>query len=277
MKYIELVLNVEPLEPWSDLIIDDLGQIGFESFTNEDFGIKAYIQEDLLQKSQVDIVLKNYSSNCKISDIQYYEIPEVNWNEEWEKNFEPIIVDDQCAIKSSFHQLEKKYPIEILIDPKMSFGTGHHATTFLMIQKLLEIDVKNKTVLDMGCGTAVLAILAKIKGAGKTVAIDIDEWAYHNSVENISINKQKIEVYEGGSELILNQTFDIILANINLNILLQDMPNYVHSLIKGGTILFSGVMFEDKDKLIVGAQKFGLLFVEERMKNNWMMFHFEKP
>lgn len=275
MDYVELYLTVVPGEPWIDLIISDLGDIEFESFESNDTEVRAYIQEDKFDQASIDEVISSYEDNCHISSV-VQKIETVNWNKEWEKNFSPIFVDDRIVVKSSFHEIPKSYDYEILIDPKMSFGTGHHATTFLIMQKMLGMDFKDKDVLDMGCGTAVLAILAKMMGANNVLAIDIDDWAYENSMENVELNHQKIEVKKGGAELLGDEQFNVILANINLNILLADMDSYNDVLLPGGDIIFSGVLEHDKEYLKEKAESIGLKFVEEKQRDKWMMFHFKK-
>ena len=183
MNYIEYIFKVEPMQPGTEILIAELGYAGFESFVETEEGVTAYIQkEDWNEAILKEINILN-SEEFKIS-FTFSEIEQINWNQEWEKNFEPIEVDGKCTVRAPFHP-QKNFEYEIVIEPKMSFGTGHHETTFMMLQFILENDFKNKTVLDMGCGTAVLAILAEMRGASKLDAIDIDEWCFENSLENI--------------------------------------------------------------------------------------------
>ena len=194
----------------------------------------------------------------------------MNWNEEWEKNFEPIEVDNTCRVRAPFHEY-KEVQYDIVIEPKMSFGTGHHETTFMVIQHLLETDVTGKKTLDMGCGTAILAILAEMKGAQPIDAIDIDNWCYLNSIENAERNNCKhISVYEGDASLLPGRTYDVIIANINRNILLNDMQVYVDCLNPGGTLLLSGFYEEDIPAIDESCSSKGLKLIKKHQKNNWV-------
>ena len=210
-----------------------------------------------------------HSEEFKISYV-VEEIEQVNWNEEWEKNFEPIEVDDTCRVRAPFHEYrDVKY--DIVIEPKMSFGTGHHETTFMVIQHLLETDVVGKKTLDMGCGTAILAILAEMKGAQPIDAIDIDNWCYQNSIENAERNNcHYISVYEGDASLLAGKKYDVIIANINRNILLNDMQQYVDCLNSNGTLLLSGFYEEDIPFIDASCTEKGLTFVKKHQKNNWV-------
>jgi ribosomal protein L11 methyltransferase len=200
------------------------------------------------------------------------EIEAINWNEEWEKSFDPIIVDNKCLIRAPFHEVEGSFEYVINIEPKMSFGTGHHSTTHLMIGEMMNMDWKGKHVLDMGAGTAVLAILAEMMGAESSDAIDIDEWAYLNSIENLERNNcSRIKSYQGGAELLTDQVYDTILANINRNILLRDMKEYVKVLKTGGEILFSGFYVQDIPELERVGGELGLKLVLQRERNEWCL------
>ena len=230
-NYLEFNFTISPLQPWNEILMAELIEIGFDSFTEEHEGILAYIQKNLFDEKQLQEINLFSNEAVKIS-YTYKEMPNINWNEEWEKNFEPINVENQVSIRAEFHA-NQNLPHEIIIQPKMSFGTGHHATTYLMIQQMLDMDFENKTVLDMGCGTSVLAIFAKQKGAGKTVAIDIDEWSVENSKENAARNNVELEISQGTADNLAAENFDIILANINRNILISDIPTYVSVLNNG--------------------------------------------
>lgn len=255
-------------------MIAELGYAGFESFVETEEGIKAYIQEkdwsqDILE--DVNII------NSKEFEISYTSsaIAQVNWNSEWEKNFDPIEVDGKCIVRAPFHP-EKNFEYEIVIEPKMSFGTGHHETTFMMLQFVLENDFEGKTVLDMGCGTAVLAILAELKGAVEIDAIDIDEWCFENSMENIQRNQCKnISVHLGNASLLTDKKYDVIIANINRNILLDDMETYAHSLNKGGSIFLSGFYKEDLPAITERCNNLGMEFVENKERNKWVAAKFK--
>ncbi|MGY5849873.1 50S ribosomal protein L11 methyltransferase [Salegentibacter sp. F14] len=274
-NYFEFRFKIEPLQPGAEILIAELGYLGFESFVEEDDGVTAYIpveeyEEDLLAQVHIlqsDEVEISYSRN---------EIEKVNWNQEWEKNFTPIVVDDRCSIRATFHpSTETEY--EIVIDPKMSFGTGHHATTHLMIQHILKNDFIDKNVLDMGCGTGVLAILASMKGAHIVDAIDIDNWCYQNSLENVERNNcDNVSVEEGGAELLEGRKYHIIMANINRNILLRDLPVYVASLENKGELYLSGFYEEDVSAIRKSCEELGLNYIEHLEKNNWVAVKFSK-
>ena len=273
--YIEYHFTITPLQPASEILVAQLGELNFESFTETETGIKAYIQKQDLEESLIDELQILNSSEFEISYI-VTEIPQVNWNSEWEKNFNPIEVNGECALRAPFHPpFNVKY--EIVIEPKMSFGTGHHETTFMMLQFILENDFSNKEVMDMGCGTAVLAILAEMKGATKIDAVDIDEWCYENSVENIERNHCKdISVYQGDATFFEGKTYDVIIANINRNILLQDMETYSNGLNENGTLYLSGFYKEDLQLITETCNKLGLTFVENKERNNWIAAKFKK-
>lgn len=241
--YLAYHFSVEPKELGSEILIAELGEKPFESFIETENGFSAFIQKDLWTKNILDDIYLLHSPEFTISHT-IEEIEQVNWNEEWEKNFEPIDVDGKCHVRAPFHP-KTNAEFDIVIEPKMSFGTGHHETTHMMIQHLLETDVTNMKTLDMGCGTAILAILAEMKGAKPIDAIDIDNWCYLNSIENAERNNcHEISVYEGDASLLKDKTYDLIIANINRNILLNDMQQYVDCLNKNGILLLSGFYTE---------------------------------
>ncbi|MBT3919831.1 MAG: 50S ribosomal protein L11 methyltransferase [Flavobacteriaceae bacterium] len=273
--YIEYHFTMAPLQPASEILVAQLGALNFESFTETETGIKAYIQKKELDTALIDKVQILNSSEFEIS-YKLTEIPPVNWNAEWEKNFSPIEVNGECALRAPFHPpFNVKY--EIIIEPKMSFGTGHHETTFMMLQFVLENDFKEKSVMDMGCGTAVLAILAEMKGAAKIDAVDIDEWCYENSVENIERNHCKnISVYQGDASFFKEKKYEVIIANINRNILLQDMEIYSKSLEENGTLYLSGFYKEDLELITETCNNLGLTFGENKERNNWIAAKFRK-
>ena len=243
--YLGYTFTIKPLEPAREILIAELGYAGFESFVETATGCIAYIQKEeafpereiafnqLLEEIQI-----LQSNEFQIS-YTAQEIEQVNWNEEWEKNFDPIEVDGLCEVRAPFHK-SSGLEYDIVIEPKMSFGTGHHETTHMMIKHLLKLDLTDKKTLDMGCGTGVLAILAEKKGAQPIDAIDIDNWCYLNSQENAMRNDCKhIEVKEGDATLLVGQSYDVIIANINRNILMQDIPTYSDCLDVGGVLLLS--------------------------------------
>jgi ribosomal protein L11 methyltransferase len=280
MNYIEVVFTCVPNnEIITEVLSANLAEIDFESFVDTSEGVKAYIQEKSFTEDAVNRVIKDYPLESQIS-YTYSLIAETNWNEEWEKNyFQPLVIDNRCIIKSTFHTNTDNYEYTILIDPKMAFGTGHHQTTELMIREILDTDFAKKSVLDMGCGTAILAILASMRGANPLLAIDIDKWAYDNAKENLELNdRSNIEIQIGDAELLdaSNATFDIILANINRNILLNDIHRYSEVLNAGGTLHMSGFYTEDIEAITNECNKHGLSFVHHQSKDNWATVRFMK-
>lgn len=272
--YLEFTFKIEPLQPWNEILMAELIEVGFDSFTEEHDGILGYIQKDLFSESSLQNVSLLTHPEVEIS-YTYSEMPNINWNEEWEKNFSPINIEDQVSIRAEFHE-NQNLPHEIIIQPKMSFGTGHHATTYLMIQQMLDMDFESKTVLDMGCGTSVLAIFAKQQGAGKTVAIDIDEWSVENSIENAARNKVELEISQGTADNLGSENFDIILANINRNILISDIPTYVSILNNGGQLLLSGLCFFDVDDILEVCTVEKLTLTKKIQREEWVSLLLEK-
>jgi ribosomal protein L11 methyltransferase len=267
--YLGFHFKVEPKELGSEILVAELGELPFESFIESDFGVVAYIQKQFWNENILEDLHILTSPEFVVS-YTIEEIEQVNWNEEWEKNFEAIEVDGICHVRAPFHpKTEAKY--DIVIEPKMSFGTGHHETTHMMIQHLLETDVAGKKTLDMGCGTAILAILAEMKGAQPIDAIDIDNWCYLNSIENVERNNcSQITVYEGEAALLKGKQYDVIIANINRNILLNDMQSYVDCLNKNGILLLSGFYNEDIPFIDASCTEKGLTYVKKFERNNWV-------
>jgi ribosomal protein L11 methyltransferase len=275
MRYIELELSISPLIPFRDIAIYELGELGFESFVNEKKGLKAYIQEKEFDENKALSWVKNYPE--LIVESKASAIEQENWNAKWESQFEPIYIADKLQIRAEFHTAKPNIEFDLVITPQMSFGTGHHETTYLISEMLLEKDLKDKRVLDMGCGTSVLAILAEFKGASDILAIDNDEWAVNNSKENIERNKcRNIRVVEGGKEKIPSEPFDMILANINKNILLDQVECYASALKQGGEIYISGFFVHDLEDIKHSFSNFGLNFVFFKDKNEWCMARFDK-
>ena len=267
--YIEYNFTFLPKEPISEILIAELGNVGFESFVETENGVTAYIQKT---DWNAEILADVFVLNSDEFSIEYNlnEVPQTNWNAEWEKNFEPIQVDDLVSIRAPFHE-NPNLKYDIVIEPKMSFGTGHHETTHMMVQHLLQLDLENKKVLDMGCGTGILAIFAEMKGAKPLDAIDIDNWCYENSIENVTRNNcENISVYEGDATLLVDKKYDVIIANINRNILLMDMKVYTNCLQEGGILLLSG--FYEQDIPVIDAEviKHGLKLEKFIQRNNWV-------
>lgn len=271
MTYIEVNFSCSrPSEIIYDVLAASLSEIGYESFVQTGNGLSAYIPAPEFSTRKTDDLIADFPLD---TDIRYSfkEMEDKNWNEEWEKNFfQPIVIGNRCVIRSSFHKPEGDFEFDILIDPKMAFGTGHHQTTRLVLEQMLEMDLKGKSVLDMGCGTAVLAILASMKGASEITAIDIDEWAYENAMENAELNRTKnIKVLLGGSELLGESKFDVIIANINRNILLRDMSDYSGVLKTGGTLVLSGFYVEDMPILTESCKENGLTLSHFSQMDHW--------
>ncbi len=273
--YIEYNFTISPKEPTTEILIAELGNVGFESFVETENGVTAYIQKVDWSETILEDV---YVINSDEFSIEYNqnEVAQTNWNAEWEKNFSPIQVDDLVSIRAPFHE-NPNLKYDIVIEPKMSFGTGHHETTHMMVQHLLNLDLANKKVLDMGCGTGILAIFAEMKGANPTDAIDIDNWCYENSIENVERNNCKhISVYEGDSSLLINKKYDVIIANINRNILLMDMKVYTNCLNEKGILLLSGFYQEDIPVIDTEVSKYGLKLEKYIERNNWVALKYTK-
>lgn len=273
--YIGYHFTIDPVELGSEILIAELGEKAFESFIETETGISAFVQKELWDTNILEDIQILSNPEFKIS-YTFEEIEQVNWNEEWEKNFEPIDVDGKCHVRAPFHE-KTNAEFDIVIEPKMSFGTGHHETTHMMIQHLLETDLVGKKTLDMGCGTAILAILAEMKGAQPIDAIDIDNWCYLNSIENAERNNCKhISVYEGDASLLKGKKYDVIIANINRNILLNDMQQYVDCLNENGILFLSGFYTEDIPVISESCTTKGLTYVKQFERNNWVALKFVK-
>lgn len=273
MIYIGYEFLIEPLQPASDILIAELGDVGFESFVENETGISAYIQKPDWYEGILEGIEILKSDEFSIS-YNFEEIEQQNWNQEWENNFHPIVVDDLCTVRAPFHEIPStKY--DLIIEPKMSFGTGHHETTHMMIQHLLKNDLNETVVLDMGCGTAVLAILAEKLGAKKVDAIDIENWCYLNSLENAERNNcSNISVFEGDAALLGNTKYDVIIANINRNILLQDIQFYVKCLQSKGRLFLSGFYKEDIPLIEAECKRYMLKLNEIIERGSWVSLKF---
>ena len=276
MDYHKISLNIQPRSPWVDLFIDDLGELGCESFEYTTEGFNAYIpSEDLNPELNHYLnVLSNRQDIVLFFTIE--KIPSKNWNEIWESSFEPILVGNWCSIKATFHKNKFNTTHTVIIEPKMSFGTGHHETTFMMVQTMEDLDLNGKDVLDMGSGTGVLAILAKKMGANYVEAIDIEEGAFKNCTENAFKNGVDICVKLGGKEQIPNIKFDVVLANINRNILMDQMYLYSKSLKTGGKLLVSGFLSKDEKVISDCATENDLRPFRKFNKENWLCLAFTK-
>ncbi len=278
MKYLEFHFKSTPnTEIINDVLASILGDAGFESFIEQPDRLEAYIQKDLYVEETVKEAIRNFPLPDTSIEYTWKEAEDKDWNEEWEKNFfQPIIIDDRCVIHSTFHHNVPKTEYDIVINPQMAFGTGHHETTSLIIGELLEANLKEKSLLDMGCGTSILAILARMRGATPCTAIDIDEWCVRNSLENIELNGvDNIAVSQGNASSLKGKgPFDIIIANINRNILLNDMQQYVLCMHPGSDLYISGFYIEDIPLLRAVAEQNGLHYIHHKEKNNWAAIKF---
>lgn len=278
--YTKIEFKVTPNEEVAtDVLAALLAEVGFESFVPNEEGLEAYVPHNLYDESNITAVVENFPLEGYAITYNSEFIEGEDWNAEWEKNyFQPIVLGEECVIHSTFHTDVPKARYDILIDPKMAFGTGYHQTTCHMLRAILASDMNGKSVLDMGCGTALLAILARKHGATDVVAIDIDEFAYENAKENVVLNNTPdIEVRLGGAEAIKeDDCFDYVIANINRNILLADMVNYVRCMHPGSQIFISGFYTEDMDILKEEAARHGLRYIGYAEDNRWAMMKFEK-
>lgn len=270
MEYIQVVYSTDDSNI-QEILMAELAECGFESFEEGKFELKAYILADSFKEEDAGQIANTYGLEHTISRIE-----QQNWNATWEESFAPVIVDDYCIIRADFHPEHKDVTFDIVITPKMSFGTGHHATTRLMVQQMRKTDLIGKSVFDFGTGTGVLAILARMSGAGNVVAIDNDEWSYDNTLENIERNNvDNIQVHKGSLEVVAGQQFDIILANINRHILLEYMTDMKKMLNNGGVILMSGILTDDKSIITEAAAEAGLTLLTGISEDNWLCLSFE--
>lgn len=269
MSYLAYHFAVNPPQPGSEILMAMIADSGFDSFDYTEDGFTAYIPEE--QASQVNLGALAFDDFTYSYSIE--KIEAANWNAEWEKNFDPVKVDGLLVIRAPFHEQDASVKLNIVIMPKMSFGTGHHQTTRLMCRELFGLELSGRRVLDMGCGTGVLAILAKKLGAGNVLGIDIDEWSVENSIENCAVNECSDIVIKKGDVRLLNdeQPFDMILANINKNILKADVLHYAARLVSGGRLLLSGFFTTDVEELKAVAEQQGLTYAALRQENEWAM------
>ncbi len=274
MNYIQVDIKLSEKKPYSDIIAAKLNEIEFESYQETDSGLQAYIQKTHFNKELLDDVFKILDKKVDY-DFAVKEIQQQNWNADWEGSFDPIHVNEQCIIRADFHSATG-LPFELIITPKMSFGTGHHATTFLMANELFRLDLKEKSVLDIGSGTGVLSILSEKLGAKNCIGIDIDDWADKNAKENAILNTCKKTEFElGDVTKIEDRKFDVVLANINRNIILADLEKYCTALNAEGDILLSGFYKEDEHLIIEKAAELSLKLVASKEKENWLLLHFK--
>ncbi|MEA5081996.1 MAG: 50S ribosomal protein L11 methyltransferase [Dysgonamonadaceae bacterium] len=272
MKYLKVSFSCLPnTEVITDVLASDLVEIGYETFVTTEIGLDAYVPESAYSEERALQVIQDFILESEIT-FSSEELEDKDWNEEWEKHyFQPIVIDNDCIIRSTFHKIEGEYKYQILIDPKMAFGTGHHQTTGLILREILKMELQGKSVLDMGCGTAVLAILASMKGADSITGIDIDDWAYKNAIENVQLNNVKnIKLMRGGAELLGDESYDVIFANINRNILLRDIPLYAKSMNHNAKLIMSGFYKEDIPAIQLKCEEVGLTYSHFNELDNWV-------
>ncbi|MCA1758414.1 MAG: 50S ribosomal protein L11 methyltransferase [Bacteroidales bacterium] len=274
----KVAITITPFEDWlRDVLTAELGEIGYESFLETDTGFEGFIPEKDFNEKEVTNMLKNFKGNHTF-EVQKELIEEQNWNEVWEKNyFKPLVVGGECLVRAPFHKDFPQCKYEIVIEPNMAFGTGNHETTSMMLEAILETDLQGKTVLDMGCGTGILGILASMKGAAEITSIDIDEWSVKGTYENAAFNNIKnLTVKKGDASLLGNEKYDFIFANIHKNVLMNDLPVYSKSLKPNGKLFISGFYTEDIPDLKTKAEQAGLKETGFKAKNNWAVSVFEK-
>ncbi len=269
-NYIEYRFEINPVDAFREILMAELSYCGFEGFVETETGFLAYAN----QEPDFEDVFKKYDVKVKLSKKN---LKEENWNASWEKHIKELIIDDYIYIRTSFHP-EREYPVSITIDPKMSFGTGHHETTYLMIKQMMRLNLKHKNILDMGAGTGVLAILAERFGATEIIAIDNDKWSYENMIENFEKNNcSRVRAFFGNAETLSDfKQFDVILANINRNILLDDMKHYIEHLKPKGILVMSGFYSKDIPLIKTSAENLGMKFEDHLEKNNWISVKFTK-
>jgi ribosomal protein L11 methyltransferase len=274
--YTVLSISITPTDMGNDLLISELGDIGFDGFLEEEHSFDASIPSEQLDRVQLDALIDRFREAGFSIAITERSEADRNWNEEWEKNFDPVVIGDLCRIRAPFHSHESGFRLEITIMPRMSFGTGHHSTTAGMIRLMMTHPLRSP-LLDMGSGTAVLAIVARKLGVADVTAIDIDEWAFDNAPDNCALNDiSDITVLMGDASLLGGKTFGTILANINRNVLLEDIPKYAAVLEKGGSLFLSGFYTEDLSVISAKAEECGLRFVDSTVEKNWVAAVFEK-
>ncbi len=278
MDYNKITINFTPFQEWlRDVLTAQLGEIGFESFVETETGFEAFIATRNYNHQSFNLVLNEFQEDFTFT-VSNEIIKSKNWNEVWEKNyFKPLVIADKCVIRAPFHTDYPKAKYEIIIEPNMAFGTGNHETTSLVIESILENNMEGKSVLDMGCGTGILGILASMKGAKKITAIDIDEWSFNGAKENAALNNIKnINVKLGDASLLVIEKYDVIFANIHKNVLLNDMQTYIENLQKNGMLIMSGFYTDDITDIKTKAESLGMKDAGFKSKNNWVAHSFQK-
>ena len=276
MEYIEIDIRLKLVKPYAEIFIARLNEIKYESFSTDEDGLKAYIRSDLFNKEKLTEIVDDISSFTKI-DLSIKVIKKENWNADWENNYSPVHINKDCVIRAHFHARFPNIEHEIIITPKMSFGTGHHETTFLVMNQIFELNLEGKHVLDIGSGTGVLSILASKLGAKEIVGIDIDKWAYENAIENSKLNNiSNIQFIEGTAESIGKKMYDVVLANINRNIILADIQKYAKAMRAKSDIILSGFLKQDVKIILNKIKQLKFNLVASKNKNKWQMLHLRR-
>ena len=278
MDYNKITINITSFHEWlRDVLTAKLGEIGFDSFVETEAGFEAFIPVKSFNEENLYLVLNAFEDDFTFS-VNTEIIPDQNWNEVWEKNyFKPLVISNKCVIRAPFHKDYPKAKYEIIIEPNMAFGTGNHETTSLVIETILENNLSGKIILDMGCGTGILGILASMKGAKSITAIDIDEWSFNGTKENAALNNiQNIDVRLGDASLLGNEKFNVIFANIHKNVLLKDMQSYFDVLQQNGILIMSGFYSEDIPDIKLKAEELGLKDIGFKTRKNWVAYSFQK-
>tara|TARA_B100001287_G_scaffold225876_1_gene195479 strand:- start:4640 stop:5470 length:831 start_codon:yes stop_codon:yes gene_type:complete len=276
MTYYQFEISLNPFDPWSEILSAYLAEIDFEGFYEKDNSLHAFISKSKYSKGKFDQVLALITSETKV-EFSFYELPQQNWNALWESNFEPVYIENRLAIIAPFHVIESSFERTIIIEPKMSFGTGHHQTTYMMCESILNASLLKKTILDMGSGTGILAILCEMEGAKKILAVDNDPWSVENCKRNVLVNNcTRIQSVLGDIQAITGHLFDAIFANINKNILLSHMPNYVKVLNSNGFLYLSGFFGSDAQEIIDFAEGLGLSTFSKKEREGWCMLVLKK-
>ncbi|WP_372949825.1 50S ribosomal protein L11 methyltransferase [Mariniphaga sp.] len=278
MDYFKIEIGITPFEDWlRDVLIAELGEVDYESFVETETGLEAYISKEKFDEKALTDLLHSFNENFSFQ-IKKELIKSQNWNEVWEKNyFKPLVIGGECLVRAPFHKEYPQCKYEIVIEPNMAFGTGNHETTSMMLEAILKENLAGKKVLDMGCGTGILGILASMKGAESITAIDIDEWSVKGTYENAELNNIKnLKVKKGDASLLRDEKYDFIFANIHKNVLLNDLPAYSKSLNNNGKLFISGFYTEDIPDLKVKAESVGLEDIGFATKNNWVAAFYKK-
>mgnify|MGYP001197451909 CR=1 FL=1 len=276
MEYIEVDIRLKEVNTYSEILIARLNEIEFESFYEYDYGLKGYVQTQLLDKDKLKNILSEISEQTELS-FTLHKLKQKNWNAHWETNYQPVFINENCVIRADFHNAISDVKYEIIITPKMSFGTGHHQTTSLVMNKMFDLEFKGKSVLDVGCGTGILSVLASKLGAIDVVGLDIDNWAFENAQENAKLNNiSDIHFVYGNISSVINRKYDIILANINRNTILNDLTFYSEAMYDYSDIILSGFLEKDVSVILKESAKFGLELVVSKNKEKWQMLHLRR-